>query len=379
MPQQPDQSQSPGEALVAQGAMVIQIENAEMRSFALANRRNEAGVKTLALEILRADPDAAASAYYSIPYKNHTRSGDCTGLSDDNCPVESEVEGIGIDGARDLARLWGNNASRVYFTEEDVDWCRMAGVFVDLETNTRVEVPYAVPKFGTDRGGNAYVLKPGRLAMAVQAGVSKCARNAIVQGLPKHLSRAYYETAKELVLGSGAVDVPKLVEAFATFNVTRERLESFYGGKLEELEPEKRRQLRGLFVAIRENLVQPDAFFAGAGGASSAPDEPADEAATSGRTEGVSASPVPGATAAVEPSPHRAPAPAAGSRTQAEWDADAAEANATAAVTATGPEAEEPEPEPTPEPSQPTLTPVSSAKPNDTAEPSQAAFDDLGI
>lgn len=257
---------SGAEQLVAQGAIVLKAENDSMSSVAIARPRDEAKVKDRALAILDADAAAAEAAFYSIPFKEHSRSGDCTGNSDDSCPVKEEVEGIGIEGAREIARLWGNCSSRVYFVNQDDEWVYLSGVFLDLETNVRTEVPLNVSKVGRYRSGEMYVLYPDKLSKAISAGVSKVARNAIVQAVPRHISRAYYERAKEIVVGSGAVDVPKLVEAFATYDVSREMLEGFYQEKLEDLAPEKRRHLRGLFTAIRENLVTVEGFFGQAGG-----------------------------------------------------------------------------------------------------------------
>lgn len=347
---------SAGESLVAQGAMVLKAENDSMTSIALARPRDEVKVKARALAIIEADPEAAASAYYSIPFKEHSRQGECTGLSDDSCPVKEEVEGIGIEGAREIARLWENNSSRVYFTDEDDDWVYLSGVFLDLETNVRTEVPLAVSKVGRYRSGEVYRLYPQKLAQAISAGVSKVARNAIVQAVPRHISRAVYEKAKEIVVGSGSIEVPKLVEAFATFNVTREQLEGFYGMKLEELSADKRRHLRGLFTAFRERLREPEEFFGGAGGGGG---------------------PQPGAKSG---SPGAATQTASGSKPPP--SATAGEARVTGGTQApTAPAAPAKEPTPPvegPKASTPTPHAVDSQKPNEP-EPTQADFDGLGI
>lgn len=258
------------EQLVAQGAMVLKAENDRMEAVAIARPRDEKKVKDRALDLIKADPEAAASAFYSIPFKEHSHEGECTGKSDDSCPVKEWVEGIGIEGAREIARLWGNNSSRVYISDEDDEWVYVSGVFLDLETNVRVEVPLPVSKVGRYKSGAIYTLYPARLAMAVQAGVSKAARNAIVQAIPRHISRAVYEKAKEVVLETGELALPKLLEAFAAFNVGREKLEGLYHKPLEELSPDERRNLRGLFTSFREHFLEPEEFFAGAGGGGAA-------------------------------------------------------------------------------------------------------------
>lgn len=394
MTQRKPEGLTPAEELVAQGSLVMRFENEQMTAIAVARPRDELGVKNRALEILAADADAAASAYYSIPYKEHTRAQGCTGQADDPCPVKEDVEGIGIEGARELARLWGNNASRVYFTDEDDGWVRMSAVFLDLETNVRTELPYAVAKTGTYHGGAAYTLNPQRLRMAVQAGVSKAARNAIVHGLPRWLSRAYFEKAKELAGETPAIDIPKLVESFATYSISREQLEGFYGGRLEDLDADKRRNLRGLFVAIRENLVDPEQYFPRAGGGGAT-----ETAGESGASIGTGVTPPPsasGATAEIRGGTHKggpaAPAPQTRGRSTEEWQREAEDAHAAAVGTA------EPEPEgraaedwerdaaaadaavaEPAEPSQPTPDRVESPTPNDDTEPVQVDFEGLKI
>lgn len=398
---------SPAENLVAQGAIVMKYENAEMRSFALAHRRNESEVKDRALAILEQDADAVACAYYSIPHKEHTRGPGCTRQADDDCPVK-HVEGIGIDAARELARLWQNNATRVYFSHEDDDRIWLSGVFVDLETNTRVELPYGVSKLGVPKGGGTpYVLNPQRLGLAIQAGVSKAARNAITNGLPRSLSRAYFDRAKELLGSSSAIKIPQLLAAFEGYDVTREMLEGFYGAHLEELSAEQRKNLRGLFVAIREGLVDPKEYFAGSGGGgggategtgrtpqshgvtpppsaptgataevkggtAAAPAEPASGGATGPATDGATD----GATAP-EPAPAAAPAPGAAPTPQTA----PATAPPTGGATADSQATQSPIPAPAPESaSQPTPQGVQSESPSDdTDEPGQPQLQGLGI
>ena len=367
MPKDQEPALTGAEALVAQGAIVLKAENDRMDAIAIARPRNETKVKDRALALLNDDPTAAESAYYSIPFKEHSREGECTEKSDDSCPVKEEVEGIGIEGARELARLWGNCSSRVYIGDEDDDWVYLFGVFLDLETNVRTELPLAVSKIGRYKSGQTFTLYPQKLAQAISAGVSKVARNAIVNAIPRHISRAYYERAKELVVGSGSVDVPKLVEAFATFDVTREMLEGFYQQKLEELSAEKRRNLRGLFTAIREHLIDPAQYFAAGGGAEKS------ESGSSSDSSGVTSSPsaiageaeVTGGTVAPEAA---APAPA-----EVGFDrrslAPAPEGTADPDLRLVRSE----------EPSQPTPEGVESPEPNETPTRKPIDFDGLGF
>ena len=153
------------------------------------------------------------------------------------------------------------------------------------------------------RSGNIVTLYPAKLAQAVQAGVSKAARNAIVQAIPRHISRAVYEKAKEKVLETGELALPKLLEAFAAFDVGREKLESVYKKPLEELTPKERQNLRGLFTAFREHFLDPKEYFAGGGGAEKS------ESGPSSDSSGVKPSPsaiageaeITGGTQAAEP------------------------------------------------------------------------------
>jgi hypothetical protein len=256
---------TPGEALIASGAQVVKIEDDRMTSIALSNPRDEAKVQAEALAELERDPDYAAEIYYSIPFKSHTRREGCNGTASDSCPVENEVEGIGIEGARNLARRWRNNVSRVSSIEREESF-ELVGVFLDLETNQRIELPFHVSKLAVARDGSVYDLNPVRLQMAVQAAASKVARNAILAGIPAQIKRRYYEKAKELS-AKVPVDVGALVAAYGALGVTREALEAYYGATLEELGDDQKRNVRSLYRALREGLLEPSSLFATAGAA----------------------------------------------------------------------------------------------------------------
>jgi len=107
------------------------------------------------------------------------------------------VEGISIEGAMIMARNWGNCAIPCRI-EKDMprEWL-MTGAFVDLETGFTVERPFrqrksqATGKMDADRA----------LDIALQIGVSKAQRNAIVQAMPKWLKGTALEKSKAAAEG----------------------------------------------------------------------------------------------------------------------------------------------------------------------------------
>lgn len=251
-----------GEALVASGLQIVKVEDDRMSSVAVLRPRDEKQVFDTALAELDEHPQLAAESYYSIPYKDHTKdpSTGCTRKADDNCPVKSRVEGIGIDGAQSLLRRWKNATATARIVGEDDESVHLEGVFIDLEHNTKVTRPFRVSKIKRYRSGDTYVLSEDKLAQAVGAGVSKVIRNAILSGIPGPLKRRYFEKAQALAASVTSEKIPELLEAFKTYKVDRAMLERYFG-ELEGLSGADYARLRGLFVGLRDGWTTVEQVF----------------------------------------------------------------------------------------------------------------------
>lgn len=173
------------DAEIVQGAATQVLEMRSQQDFAIAHPRDEAAVLARALAELMIAPEFAQRAYYVIPYKNNKTN------------KTENVEGPSIKAANALQRHWRNSASGTRVVSEDDERLTVEGVFIDRETNTVVQRQKTVPKFYLDyKTKQPRVLNAQRLAMAIDAGMSKSVRNAILNGLPVWLVDRYFQEAK---------------------------------------------------------------------------------------------------------------------------------------------------------------------------------------
>jgi len=292
-------------ALVQQGEAVLRIENETMMKVALERPRDEAKLLKAALSELDLVPEEAAAAYYSIPYKSEGGT--------------QLVEGLSIKAAMALARRWGNCSVGGRVLSEDATGFNVEGVAIDYETQVRILRPYRVMRFIKRRDGRTMELDVKRLEMAIQAGVSKAMRNAVLAMLPDYLKNSYFKKAKLLVSGGTALDdaappeaVAKVVAVFAKWNVTPDQLEAKLELPRNRWTNEEIGTLRGLWTAIKDGEVKVAEEFADAAGsaavAGSALDHLTDRL-TPPPTPAPSPAPAPAPTPTPSPSPPLAPSP----------------------------------------------------------------------
>lgn len=177
-------------------------ESQLQRSLAISHPRNEEKVYQAAIKELSIVPGYAAKCFYSIPYKN-----DKGGIT--------YVEGPSIKAAMALARRWGNCVNGARILDEDADRIVVEGVFYDYETNSRTLRTISVPKTYWSKFDKTMVtLRSDRLNLAIQAGLSKAVRNAILSSLPVWLVEVYYTKAKEIAATGGKKKAPTEKEIF---------------------------------------------------------------------------------------------------------------------------------------------------------------------
>lgn len=231
--------------MVAQGLRVVQIENDTQRSMAVQKPRDEAAVYKGAVKELSLAPEFAKSAFYSIPYKDGDRT--------------VNVEGPSIKAAMALARRWGNCANGARVTDDNDERITVEGVFLDYETNVRTLRSVSVPKTGYSKATKStYRLREDKLNMAIQAGMSKAVRNAILSSLPASLVETFTAAAKKLVAGKGAVgeSVGLRIEKAGAWFVKMGAPESAVKRYIDNVELDDQESvlahLQGLYTSIKD-------------------------------------------------------------------------------------------------------------------------------
>ena len=224
---------------------------------AISRPRNDEIALERALEELARVPALAEKAYYSIPY----RDGEKT----------TPIEGPTIGTAMTLARYRGNQISGGRIVSEDESGYDVEGFSLDLESMNLAGRPFRVSKFYKPRGSQSSLkLNPDKQLQAVQSGISKSIRNAVIRNTPEWMIDKYLEEARKLVLSPPKVKVTKSIQQriidgknmFVTkLGVTEAELTDYINGQAFENDNDLLVHLLGLNSSIKEGRVNIDEIF----------------------------------------------------------------------------------------------------------------------
>ena len=255
--------------MMKQGLAVMRVENETLQAMAIQRPRDIAKLAKSAIDELRAFPEFAKRAYYSIPYKDRNSASGTT-----------MVEGPSIKAANAILRHWGNNSSGFRIVGSDEERIHVQGVFVDHETGMRRTAEISVPRMARASAKDGkpayyYPLAADRLNMAVQAAGSKAVRNAALNALPIGLVEAYFAEAKKIAGRGGKVyDGPAkqedisgtqetLLKSFETLGVERSEVAGLINRNTEICSDEEATNafLQGILTALQEGQTTIEEVF----------------------------------------------------------------------------------------------------------------------
>jgi len=174
--------------LVAQGATIIKMENAEQMAIAVQNPRDENRILAECLKEIDTYPSMAGEALYNKPVGRDTDTGKM-----------KYAEGLSIRAAESIGNRWNNSSYGVQIVSEDEDAAIIAAVFLDYEKNTRHISMQRVSKYFKTKNGAIARIAPDRFDMVIKANGSKILREVILRSLPAGLKKEY-ELKARLVL-----------------------------------------------------------------------------------------------------------------------------------------------------------------------------------
>lgn len=254
------ENQSVGGELLEKGLTVMRIENETMQQMAIQKPRDEREVIRGALEELEIVPQYASKSFFSIPYKND-RGG------------VTMVEGPSIKAAMALGRRWGNCSNGARIVEDTEERIIVEGVFIDYQTGLRTLRQVSVSKtYWSKQLKKVIPLRADRLNMAIQAGMSKAVRNAILASLPVSFVESYTARAKQIASGGAeptngkkkepiAKRLEKAKSKFQALGITHDQFEAYVNGLTLEDEESVIQHLIGLFNSIESGVAKIDDVF----------------------------------------------------------------------------------------------------------------------
>lgn len=235
---------------------------ATMFDYARRFPRDLTRVKDRALQELEIVPDLAARSYYSIPYNKGKQN-------------ETMVEGPSVKAAMTLCRNWGNAFNQGRLGDEDKSNVICQGIFIDFEMMVPTLREIRVSKFYKPHGASGVIPRNADMMYnAVQAGISKAVRNAILASLPDWLVYSYFQRAKDLVLNPPKLDgkptlslEQRIVKAkqfiCAQFKVDPKEMEAYVTDNLDSIEDDRALlvHLQGLYNSLKEGHARVDETF----------------------------------------------------------------------------------------------------------------------
>lgn len=241
----------PGEALIAQGASIVRLENSTQMSVAIQRPRDEAKILAAALKELDLYPSMAEEVLYVKPVGKNTSTGKM-----------AYAEGLSVRAAESLANRWSNSSYGCEITAEDDLTVQLAGVFLDYENNTRHVVVGRVAKSYKSSKGVIVKRGPDQLELAVKAEQSKVLREVVLRSLPAGLKKEYENKVRQLLSGGKVENRKKgIVARFTDLGIPLETLEAHRGKKIDAWEHEDIVILFGIAAAIRDGELTREGAF----------------------------------------------------------------------------------------------------------------------
>jgi hypothetical protein len=254
-----DESKSSSE--IVQGSSTTRIEYETGTVLAMRHPREEQQCYEKLMCTLDRFPEYAGSVYYSIPYTNEQGK-------------KVPVEGPTIKAAQDIKRCWGNMASGSRYADDLDERVLVEGVAIDYENNIRESRQISVSKIGRFKGQDGKPtyrkLAPDRLNMAIQAGMSKAERNAIFQVVPRWMTDAYFQKAKQIVAHPPKENSPDSIEVkiqkaklafIKQLAVTETEMNDYVESLTVESQDDLFAHLKGLWNSIKEGECTVDSVF----------------------------------------------------------------------------------------------------------------------
>lgn len=249
------------EATIVDGMKAAMVEVRSQRDIALAAPRDEKKVYEKVIAELNAFPEFASKAFYVIPFKKPDGK-------------TKNVEGNSIKAAMALCRCWGNCANGARVVDQNDERILVEGVFVDYETNMRTMRTIAVDRYYIKKSTQQQTpLRADALLRAVQSGMSKAVRNAILASLPAPLTEGYFKEAQRIA-GSGRVrgqkkaqwtpqeKLKELRKLLEKAGVTKDRLDAYIVDTLDGKDDASiAGVLTGVYNAIKDGQSNVDDFF----------------------------------------------------------------------------------------------------------------------
>lgn len=230
---------------------LMKMENDQIMAMATTRPRDMAKIRDAVIEQLEMSRTFAESAVYCKPVGKDPQTGEM-----------KYARGLSVRSAECLAEAYGFNRVRTEVTPQG-DTARVEATFVDFANGRMWQATSVVSMTATRKGGGTYTINPDRFyGVVCKAEASRCVREVVMRCVPPGL-RGELQAAADRIAVSFLTDdaIRKLVEAFATKNVTVDMLVTRFGKRLENFTAKDRVTLAGIWTSLEDGESTVDEHF----------------------------------------------------------------------------------------------------------------------
>lgn len=180
----------------------------------------------------------------------------------------TDISGPSIRLAETMIRLWGNALYGIRELEQRADESVIEAFAVDLETNVRQIKTFTVRHERTTKRGT-YRLEDSRDRYENLANFGARRLRACILGIiPGDIIDAAVNQCEQTLKAKADTSpdaLKKLIEAFATYKVTKEQIEKRIQRRLDTITPAQLVNLRKIYNSMKDGMSNPADWFDAAG------------------------------------------------------------------------------------------------------------------
>lgn len=169
----------------------------------------------------------------------------------------SDISGPSIRLAETIARQWGNVQYGIRELEQRGGESIVQAYAWDVETNTRREMTFSVPHVRDTKRGRVRLEDARDIYETVANMGARRVRACILGIIPGDVTEAAVAQSEQTLKAKADTSpdaMKKMVEAFATFGVSKEQIEARIQRRLDAIQPAQVVSLKKIYASLRDGM-----------------------------------------------------------------------------------------------------------------------------
>ena len=169
----------------------------------------------------------------------------------------TQVTGPSIRLAEAIAQQWGNMSFGIRELDQRNGESTVLAYAWDIETNTRREVTFQVPHTRFTKKGSYKLEDPREIYELVANQGARRLRACILAVIPGDIVEEAVEQCENTLKATADTSpetIKKMVDAFATYQVTKDQLEKRIQRRLDAIQPAQVIALKKIYASLRDGM-----------------------------------------------------------------------------------------------------------------------------